>query len=197
MRHRRPQPGAPSHATQPRRIRAPDRTRRPPAHLTHLTTITSARVAAGCSNTGLRRRPHLPNPTARVCEPYGSSPGIGGSSSIKIHARPRVPDRARLSNRLPAEVRSTPTALPNQLPSKRNRIFGTHRCQNDVPPVDRHILSVGPEYWHPTPSIRLRTPVRSRRRRPRVGREAGTSPASRQSISLLLADQQVVTANRA
>src|SRR5215204_3683083 len=42
MRHRRPQPRAPAHATEPRRIRPPDRTRRPPAHLTHLTAITSA-----------------------------------------------------------------------------------------------------------------------------------------------------------
>jgi hypothetical protein len=28
-------------------------------------------MAAGCPNTRLRRGPHLPNPTARVCEPYG------------------------------------------------------------------------------------------------------------------------------
>src|SRR6266496_175368 len=68
MRHRRPQPGASPHATQPRRIRARDRTRRPPAHLTHLIAITSA-LCLPLPNNGSATA-HLPNPTARVCEPY-------------------------------------------------------------------------------------------------------------------------------
>src|SRR5712691_593202 len=70
MRHRRPQPRAPSHATQPRRIRPPDRTRRPPAHLTHLTAITSALRLRSPKNGSAKA--HLPNPTVRVCEPYTS-----------------------------------------------------------------------------------------------------------------------------
>src|SRR6266511_3972962 len=68
MRHRRPPPRAPSHATQPRRIRPPDRTRRPPAHLTHLIAITST-LCLPLPNNGSATA-HLPNPTARVCEPY-------------------------------------------------------------------------------------------------------------------------------
>src|SRR6266851_2119916 len=71
MRHRRPQPGAPPHVTQPRRIRPPDRTRRPPAHLTRLTALSSARVAAGCPNTRLPRDPHLPDRPPEFANPTG------------------------------------------------------------------------------------------------------------------------------
>src|SRR5215218_7970145 len=73
MRHRRPQPRAPAHATEPRRIRPPDRTRRPPAHLTHLTATTSALRLRSPKNGSAAA--HLPNPAVRVCEPYG----LGGS----------------------------------------------------------------------------------------------------------------------
>src|SRR6266508_3456833 len=70
MRHRRLQPQTPSHATQPRRIRPPDRTHRPPAQLTHVTATTSERVPRGLPKNGSveadtcqSRPPQFANPT--------------------------------------------------------------------------------------------------------------------------------------
>src|SRR6266508_1890520 len=81
MRHRRPQPSAPSHATQPRRIHPPDRTRRPPAQLTHLTAIASPRLAHVAQTHDSVAAPHPPNLTVRVCEPYGFKNSVRQSDS--------------------------------------------------------------------------------------------------------------------
>ena len=75
MRHRRPQPRTSSHATQPRRIRPPDRTRRATRRGAYL---TGCNPAAGCTTAQPGQPTRVPsvsshprNPSASVCEPYG------------------------------------------------------------------------------------------------------------------------------
>src|SRR5215211_6186464 len=110
MRHRRLQPQTPSHATQPRRIRPPDRTHRPPAQLTHVTATTSERVPPGCPRTARSRptRAKADRPSLRTlrastgyyapCSPTRSSPtpqrALRTTSTSETVCVPETPLRA-------------------------------------------------------------------------------------------------------